>query len=95
MFYSTNCPESVSLACPTFIGYATSDDGLHWHTYRSCDVAVITQQQINQAWASYCICQPTFINRNGDYLLYFTGCTSEMNDCRIGMASGTIARQSP
>lgn len=94
MFFSTNCPESVSPNCPTFIGYATSDDGLHWRVYRSREKAVVTQQQV-QDWASYCICQPAFVKSGGGYRLYFTGCTGEMNDCQIGMAAGTIAWQSP
>lgn len=89
MFYSTNCPDAVS-ACPTFIGYASSDDGLHWNAHRSRDMAVITQQQIHQDWASYCICQPSFVKNGSEYHLYFTGCTGEMNDCQIGMATGTI-----
>lgn len=95
MFYSTNCPESVSPNCPSFIGYASSEDGLHWRANRSRERAAVTQAQINQPWASYCICQPAFVKHGEDYRLYFTGCTGEMNDCQIGMAVGTISRQSP
>ncbi len=95
MFFSTNCPESVSPNCPTFIGYATSEDGLRWRVYRSREKAVVTQQQVQQDWASYCVCQPAFVKRDGGYRLYFTGCTGEMNDCQIGLATGTIDWQTP
>jgi hypothetical protein len=91
MFFSTTCPESTSPGCPTFIGYATSADGLHWRTYRSPEMAILTKRQMDQDWASYCVCQPTFIKTGAEYQLYFTGCTDKTNDCQIGRATGTIS----
>ncbi|MCC7208084.1 MAG: hypothetical protein IT323_12315 [Anaerolineae bacterium] len=90
MIFSTTCPESTTPGCPTYIGYGMSDDGLHWRTFRSRDAAILTRQHVDQPWASYCVCQPTFVKAEDEYWLYFTGCTAEANDCEIGGARGTI-----
>ncbi|RPJ19951.1 MAG: hypothetical protein EHM35_20120 [Planctomycetaceae bacterium] len=90
MIFSTVCPESTAPGCPLYIGYGVSDDGLHWRLFRSREMAILTRAQVNQPWASYCICQPTFVKQDEEYLLYFTGCTEAANDCQIGAARGTI-----
>ncbi|MBK8023195.1 MAG: hypothetical protein IPK19_17655 [Chloroflexi bacterium] len=95
MFFSSPCPESVSQNCVTFMGYAVSDDGLNWRAFRSLDTAVLTLQQVAADWAASCICHPTYVAEGSDYRLYFVGCTEEMNDCRIGMATGSITWPGP
>ncbi len=92
MIFSSPCPRAEADVCPTFIGYATSEDGVRWQTYRSEEAAVLTRQDVNEDWASHCICHPSFIQVDGEYRLYFVGCTDEMNDCQIGLATGTITR---
>ncbi len=93
MFFADSCPNDAN--CPAFIGYATSEDGIHWNMLRALESAALTRQQVDQPWASYCICQPAFVKTDADYRLYFTGCTDELNDCQIGMALGTIVREQP
>ncbi len=93
MMFSDTCPDAVATGCPSFIGYATSEDGLHWRAYRTRESVVLTRQQVNQEWASYCVCHPTFIHSGAEYLLFFSGCTGEFNDCQIGLATGSITWQ--
>jgi len=93
MIFSVTSSESTSPTSPTLLGYGTSVDGLHWQLYR--EPAVMTRGQVNQAWASSCICYPTFVRHDDLYQVYFTGCTAELNDCRIGLAQGTITQPAP
>jgi hypothetical protein len=95
MFFSVTSAESTSPNSPAALGYGISDDGIHWHLYRDAEDAVLTRLQVNQAWASACICYPSFVRAENRYRLYFTGCTAELNDCRIGLAEGTIITQQP
>jgi hypothetical protein len=90
MFYSATCPDDTKQGCPGFIGYATSADGVHWKTYRTLETLVLTSEQVNQGWARHCICYPSVVKESGSYKLYFTGCADAMNDCQIGLGTGTI-----
>ncbi len=92
MIFSNPCPQNLADNCPTFMGYGVSEDGIHWQTYRTPETAVLTRDRVNAAWASHCICHPSFLQVDGEYRLYFVGCTDEMNDCQIGLATGTITR---
>lgn len=95
MFFSVTAAGVDALSAPTFLGYGTSEDGVQWRLHRDSEDAILTRQQVDQEWASSCICHPAFVRDEDRYQLYFTGCTDELNDCRIGMATGTIALELP
>ncbi len=90
MFFSGTCPLEMKQNCPGFIAYASSADGIHWKTYRTPQLLVLTPDQGNQKWAAHCICNPSVLKAAAEYRLYYTGCTDQQNDCEIGMATGSI-----
>lgn len=90
MFFSGTCPESEKQDCPGYIAYASSVDGIRWRTYRTPEQVVLTPDKSDQLWASHCVCFPSAIKQDGHYLLYYTGCANQSNDCQIGLATGTI-----
>ncbi len=92
MFFSAACPKNTVTAPtgPKMIFYGTSEDGIHWKTYRNPEMGILTCSQVVGDWAEHCICYPSVIKLETEYLLYFTGCSEIINDCQIGMATGTI-----
>lgn len=92
MFFSAACPKNTATTptCPKMIFFGTSEDGIHWKTYRNPEMGVLSCVQVVGQWAENCICYPSVIKHETEYLLYFTGCTEIVNDCQIGMATGTI-----
>lgn len=90
MFYSATCPRAADQTCPGFIAYAHSHDGIHWQTYAEPDQWLMTPLTIDQSWAEHCLCYPSALRHDDEYWLYFTGCADAMNDCKIGLATGTV-----
>lgn len=47
-----------------------------------------------RAWLA-ALARASFMKTIDRYQPYFTGCTDEMNDCQIGVATGMVAWQAP
>lgn len=91
MFFSSTCPQATDQTCPGFIALAYSADGLHWQPYTAPEQQALTSAMVDQAWAAHCICYPSVVRQGAQYWLYFSGCADAMNDCQIGLATGTVS----
>jgi predicted GH43/DUF377 family glycosyl hydrolase len=94
MFFGSTCPDMVSENCPSFLGYAVSEDGVNWMTYTDEEDRVLMPggPECEGQWICHRLSYPSALKMDdGSYRIYYTGCDEDSpNDCEIGMATGTI-----